>query len=72
MLGDGLNEEVIWKNLQPFFEDRNIQIITNDAKGLILWLDKLDIAVAGLGFDAQIGAYLLEPTRNKYEVEQLL
>lgn len=72
LLGDGLNEEVIWKNLQPFFEDRNIQIITNDAKGLILWLDKLDIAVAGLGFDAQIGAYLLEPTRNKYEVEQLL
>jgi DNA polymerase-1 len=37
-----------------------------------LGLYKLGIQVEGLEFDTQIGACLLDPVRNKYDVEQLL
>lgn len=72
LLGEGLQEEEVWQSLKPFFENSQILKTTNDAKNMILGLYKLGIQVEGLEFDTQIGAYLLDPVRNKYDVEQLL
>ncbi|HHU79192.1 MAG TPA: DNA polymerase I, partial [Clostridiales bacterium] len=72
LLGEGLQEEEVWQSLKPFFENSQILKTTNDAKSMILGLYKLGIQVKGLEFDTQIGAYLLDPVRNKYDVEQLL
>ncbi|NLB41309.1 MAG: DNA polymerase I, partial [Clostridiales bacterium] len=72
LLSEGLNEEEVWETLKPFFENKNIRKLSNDAKGVILWLRKLDISVEALDFDVQVAAYLLEPTRSKYEIQQLL
>ncbi len=72
LLGEGLQEEEVWQSLKPFFENSQILKTTNDAKSMILGLYKLGIQVEGLEFDTQIGAYLLDPVRNKYDVEQLL
>ncbi len=72
LLGEGLQEEEVWQSLKPFFENSQILKTTNDAKNMILGLYKLGIQVKGLEFDTQIGAYLLDPVRNKYDVEQLL
>ena len=60
------------QELKPFFEKAEIRKVTHDAKKLMLELLKYGIALHGLEFDTFIGAYLLEPTRNKYEPEQLL
>ena len=72
LIGEGLDEEEALQSLQPFFENREIRKVTNDAKNFILRLHKLGVSINGLDFDTQIGAYLLEPTRSKYNVEQLI
>jgi len=72
LLDEGWDEDEVFKILQPFFDNTKIGKITNDAKSFILRLNKLNIRINGLSFDTHIGAYLLEPTRSKYQVEQLL
>lgn len=72
LLEEGLEEEEALQALKPFFINNDISKVTNDAKRLILKLRRLDIRINGLTFDTHIGAYLLEPTRNKYQLEQLL
>ena len=68
----GLDYEETLQELKPFFEKAEIRKVTHDAKKLLLELAGYGIAFHGLEFDTFIGAYLLEPTRNKYEPEQLL
>ena len=72
LLGSGLDYYEALRILRPFFENGDILKITHDAKKLMLELARNGIAIHGLDFDTLIGAYLLEPTRNKYEPEQLL
>ncbi len=72
LLGSGLDYYDTLHILKPFFEKEEIKKVTHDAKRLILELDRNDIVLKGLDFDTLIGAYLLEPTRSKYEPEQLL
>jgi DNA polymerase-1 len=72
LLSEGLNEEDTWEALKPFFENKRIRKLTNDAKRVILSLKNFGISVEALEFDTQIAAYLLEPARSKYEVQQLL
>ncbi|NLC43414.1 MAG: DNA polymerase I [Clostridiales bacterium] len=72
LLSEGLNEDEVWEVLKPFFENKNIRKLGNDAKSAILSLRNLGISLEGLDFDVQVGAYLLEPTRSKYGIQQLL
>jgi DNA polymerase-1 len=72
MLGSGLDYYEALRILKPFFENDEINKITHDAKRLILKLASCGIRIKGLEFDTLIGGYLLEPTRSKYEPEQLL
>ncbi len=72
LLSEGLNEEETWEVLKPFFENEKIRKFSNDAKSVIFGLKKLGISIEALEFDVQVAAYLLEPTRSKYEIQQLL
>ncbi|HHY83527.1 MAG TPA: DNA polymerase I [Clostridiales bacterium] len=72
LLSEGLMDDEVWKILQPVIENKKVRKVANNSKSTILFLNKMGISLEGLDFDTQIGAYLLEPTRNKYDVEQLL
>jgi DNA polymerase-1 len=72
MLGSGLDYYDALRILKPFLESKELHKITHDAKKLILKLASCDMQIEGLEFDTLIGGYLLEPTRSKYEPEQLL
>jgi DNA polymerase-1 len=72
LIGEGLKQEEVCEALRPFIENKNIYKVGNDSKQLLHWLDKLAMKLEGLAFDTKIGAYLLDPNRNKYELEQLL
>ena len=72
LLGSGLDYYEALRILTPFFEDNTIFKIAHNSKKLMLDLYKNGIIVKGISFDTFIGAYLLEPTRSKYELEHLL
>jgi len=57
--------------LKPYFEDENIEKLAFDSKPLIFALRFQEMRLAGLSFDAQLAAYLLEPTRASYEPDEL-
>jgi len=72
LLGDGIDYHKALNILKPFFESEEIKKLVYDAKSWILELAKEGIAIKGISFDTMIGAYLLDPTKSKYEPDRLL
>ena len=72
LLGDGIDYHKAFNILKPFFESEEIKKLVHDAKSWILELAKEGIAIKGISFDTMIGAYLLDPTKSKYEPDRLL
>lgn len=72
LLGDGIDYHKALNILKPFFESEEIGKLVYDAKSWILELAKEGIAIKGISFDTMIGAYLLDPTKSKYEPDRLL
>lgn len=72
LLGDGIDYHKALNILKPFFESEEIEKLVYDAKSWILELAKEGIAIKGISFDTMIGAYLLDPTKSKYEPDRLL
>lgn len=72
LLGDGIDYHKALNILKPFFESEEIEKLVHDAKSWILELAKEGIAIKGISFDTMIGAYLLDPTKSKYEPDRLL
>ena len=58
--------------LQDIFEDENIQKIGYRMKEDWIMLAEIGIFMKGMSFDAEIAAYLLDQTRSKYELEELI
>ncbi len=46
--------------------------VAHDAKPLVLWLKSRGVDAAGLALDTRIAAYLLDPARGRYELDDLL
>lgn len=59
------------ESLRAFFETESCKKIGFDVKDDILWLKERGIEFCGLGFDAAIAAYLLQPERAGYDIEGL-
>ena len=57
----------IWKT---FFES-GLKKSTHSLKSLILNLKKSGVELRNVNFDTEIGAYLIEPSRKGYEIEEL-
>ena len=66
-----LPEHVILEAFAPVFADQEKPKTAHDAKDDIVLLHKFGIAYENLAFDTAIGAYILEPSRTRYEIGAL-
>ncbi len=57
--------------LKPYLENESLKKTSFSAKQMIFALRFNDIYLRGLAFDAEVAAYLLEPTKANYEVPEL-
>jgi DNA polymerase-1 len=57
--------------LRPLLEDEEVRKASAHAKRDRVVLERLGVRVAGLGFDALIASYLLDPGRRAYALEDL-
>ncbi len=64
-------ENLTEEQLKTFFENEEQKKITFNAKEDILRLKDTGIEYKGLAFDTAIAAYILEPTRSAYNVDDL-
>lgn len=69
-VGENIKEDELLKIYKPFFEE-DYKKITLDAKVDIVFLNKHNILLNNLIFDVMIGAYVLNPTKNKYEYNNI-
>lgn len=72
LLDHALDLDQVLQILKTLLEDSDIQKITHDGKRLMILCARHHIHLKGLSFDSMIAAYLLEATRSKYDLEQLL
>lgn len=59
------------RQLKAFFEQETGLKVIHDSKTLRHILDKMDIQIKGQVFDTFIAAYLIDPTRETYEISEL-
>ena len=58
--------------IKSVFENKNIKKISHGIKDDIVFLsNSYDISFEGELFDTEIGAYILEPSKNSYNIEEL-
>ena len=59
------------KNFKKIFENKDIEKISFKEKGQYILLRQMGIEATGFSFDIEIAAYLLNPTKSKYTLEEL-
>ncbi len=67
---DCIDEDEFLNIYKPFFEE-NYKKITLDGKTDIVFLTKKGISLNNLTFDVMIGAYILNPSKNKYDYNHI-
>lgn len=65
------NEEAI-KALKTLMENENIKKVIHDGKNLVTFLNKHKIEIRGFEFDTAIAAYLIDSSKSKYEILELV
>lgn len=71
LLNDGIDFGEAMQHLRPILENEKIKKIVYDGKTFMKTLAQYDVKLEGLDFDVFVAAYLLDPTKNKYELKQL-
>jgi DNA polymerase-1 len=67
----GLSEKDALEALRPLLEDPAVRKASAHAKRDHVVLDRLGVRLEGLAFDALLAAYLLDPGRRSYALEDL-
>ena len=67
-----IEEESKIKELKQIFEDEKIEKISIDLSKTYILLKQLGITIKGMKYDAMIAAYILNPTDNKLDIENLM
>ncbi len=67
----GLLSEIAVADLKPVFESKQPKIIHN-CKDEIVYLAGYGISLENIVFDTAVAAYILEPSRSKYDIDVLL
>jgi len=57
--------------IAPILENKNIQKIVYDFKTTLITLKDFNIKLEGKVFDTMLAAYLLDPSKSKYKIEDL-
>jgi DNA polymerase-1 len=58
--------------LRPVFEEDGIEKIGHNLKHLIIALRRSGIELKGPIFDSMVASYLVDPTRGKYELDEII
>lgn len=66
------NKEEAFGALKALMEDENIKKVIHDAKNLVTFLNKNKIEIKGFDFDTAIAAYLIDSSKSKYELLELV
>ncbi|AWK49754.1 DNA polymerase I [Clostridium beijerinckii] len=66
------NREESLKVLKVLMEDENIKKVIHNGKNFITFLNKYKIEIKGFDFDTEIAAYLIDSSKNKYEILELV
>lgn len=66
-----ISEECFLGIFSDIFENSSIKKYTHDIKDFLVYLKKKDIEFDGLAFDTLVGAYIINPTRDSYNVNEL-
>ncbi len=59
------------RHLRPLLEDPSVRKVSGNAKRDLVVLGRDGVRVAGLGFDALVASYLLNPGRRAYSLDDL-
>jgi DNA polymerase-1 len=70
-LGGSLDEDEFLNEFKDIFQDAGIKKIGHDMKNFIVHLKNKGIDLNGLAFDTMIGAYILNPSRETYDISEL-
>ncbi|HEX9025433.1 MAG TPA: DNA polymerase I [Clostridium sp.] len=66
------NREESIKVLKVLMEDENIKKVIHNGKNFITFLNKYKIEIKGFDFDTEIAAYLIDSSKSKYEILELV
>jgi DNA polymerase-1 len=66
-----IDEHFILESLRGIFESQSIVKIGHGIKSEVIYLMKNDIVMNNIGFDSEIGKYLLDPSENSYSIDKL-
>ncbi len=66
------NREEALNALRILMEDENVKKVIHDGKNLVTFLNKNKIEIKGFDFDTAIAAYLIDSSKSKYEILELV
>lgn len=66
------NKNEAIKLLKNIMEDDSIKKVIHDGKNFITFLNKYEISIKGFDFDTAIAAYLIDSSKSKYEILELV
>ncbi len=66
------NKEEALEVLKALMEDESIKKVIHDGKNLVTFLNKNGIEIKGFDFDTAIAAYLIDSSKSKYEILELV
>jgi DNA polymerase-1 len=66
------NQEVLWRHLQPVLVSPQVSKVGFDLKWVLTLCFKRGITPAAPSFDVVVAAYLLDPTRTTYRLDDLV
>lgn len=67
-----LDRNSAMSELKHLMEDTGVNKVIHDGKNLITFLDKNGIIIEGFDFDTAIAAYLIDSSKSKYELVELI
>ena len=70
-IGNSITEEILFGKLKEIFENQGIRKIGHGIKDFVVYLKNRGIELKGIYFDTIIGAYVLNPSGDKYEISHL-
>jgi len=66
------DKEKAIETLKILMEDENIKKVIHDGKNFVTFLNKNKIEIKGFDFDTAIAAYLIDSSKSKYEILELV
>jgi DNA polymerase-1 len=70
-MGGKWTEEAVVSELAPILSDRSMLKAGHDLKRTKLWFARRGVELCGIGFDAMVASYVLNPSKRMHDLETL-